>query len=143
MNNNIVLDNNDNDLNIDLEISQIEKQIKLLAEKRNLLCKQVRDNTIREKDENLKQINNAQLNLDDKINKCNDEIYHLKNNIKTIEKQIANINDRIIQYDKEYHNLEKQKCPILGHHWDYNYELMDTKGGVEEHCIVCGTPRTD
>ena len=116
-----------------MSLEQIKQEIVRLKEQRSKLEEKERIQKEQDNDTRLNQINN--------------EIAEIKSTISayTIKKRehehaIEGIEKIIKQYGKTIKNLEVEKCPIVGHYWDYRYDKDDH---MEEVCAVCGTWRDD
>lgn len=110
--------------------SEIDEQIKQLVTKRKQLVQQ------------------QTLAIDLKLVNINNEIQHANNTINEINEKIKIKNNEIYELEKSrkqylciIFKLNKQKCPIIGHEWDYDWERHDEGGGLFEHCVICGAPR--
>jgi DNA repair exonuclease SbcCD ATPase subunit len=126
--------------------TEIDEQIKQLVIKRNQLTKQQQVENITKLDRINNEIRVSTIaieDIDDKIKSKKNEIDELEQARKHWLRTISKLEQARKHWLRTISKLEKEKCPIIGHEWDYDWERHDEGGGLFEHCVVCGAPRMD
>lgn len=117
-------------------IHEIDSAIKALKKERQLL-------ELEQKQEREKIVKEELNKLDMDLHKIEGQIEVLQSSIFEKEGTISLLREQIHILQKQHREISKQRCPYVGHVWDYDFETHDQGGPLEEVCQVCGTWRPD